>query len=380
MLISVLRPQAPETRIPLLPADVQKLTALGLRLQFESGLGDLLGLKDALYLQAGAQVSTDRSALLRSAGLLLCLQAPRAEELALLPSGSCLIGLLNPFEDQALLEQCLQQRLSALALELIPRTTRAQAMDVLSSQASLSGYVAVLLAANHSPQILPMMNTPAGTLPPARVFVLGAGVAGLQAIATARRLGARVEAGDLRPEAQEQILSLGARAVSLLPEAVNQAVQTSADGYLTDLSVQTLDQQQQILQQICARSDVLITSAQVFGRRAPQLILPEMLAAMKPGSVVVDLAVESGGNVAGIVPDQLVVRHGVSLIAYRNLPGRVPAAASQMLSANLQALLKALWDPETQTLRLEPEHPIVPGALATWQGQLVAPILQKRRS
>ncbi|MBF2054476.1 MAG: NAD(P)(+) transhydrogenase (Re/Si-specific) subunit alpha [Candidatus Sericytochromatia bacterium] len=379
LVISVLRPSAPESRVPLLPADVRKLTQMGLPLQLESGFGQRLGFADAAYAEAGARLSAERADLLRSAEVLLCLQPPPLAELVHLPAGRGLIALLDPFQNAALLQHCLDHQLQALALELIPRSSRAQAMDVLSSQASLAGYMAVMLAASHSPRVLPMMSTPAGTLQPARVFVLGAGVAGLQAIATARRLGARVEAGDLRPEAQEQIASLGARAVSLLPTTAAARIQTSQDGYLTALSGQTLTAQQALLQQICARTDLLITTAQVFGGPAPRLILPEMLAAMPSGAVVVDLAVETGGNVAGVVPDQICLYKGVQLIGYRNLPGRVPHAASQMLSANLTALLQALWEPDSQTLQLQPEHPIVPGALATAAGQIVAPALLQRR-
>jgi len=262
--------------------------------------------------------------------------------------------------------QLAARRVSAISLELIPRTTRAQKMDALSSQANLAGYVAVLLAAEQSPKIFPMMMTPAGTIAPARVLVIGAGVAGLQAIATARRLGARVEAYDTRPVVEEQVRSLGARFLKI---DLGETGQTK-DGYAKALTEAQLKKQREAMQKFCALADVVITTAQVFGRRAPILVTAEMLAAMSPGSVVVDGAVESGGNVAGAVAGRITERNGVKIVALPNLPGRVPIHASQMLSNNLTALIETFWDAETKRFGLRLEDEIIQGCLVTHAGAI----------
>src|SRR5687768_9339100 len=230
-------------------------------------------------------------------------------------------------------------------MEMIPRSTIAQKMDAMSSQANLAGYLAVLLAAEEIDRIFPMMMTPAGTIQPVRVFVIGVGVAGLQAIATAKRLGAKVEAYDTRPVVEEQVKSLGGRFVTL--DLGGETGQTR-DGYAQALTAEQIERQREGMKKVCAASDVVITTAQVFGRRAPVLVTADMLDAMKPGSVVVDLAAESGGNVEGVEPGAIIQRGGVTIVGLRNLPGRVPAHASQMYSSNLCALVEEFWDKETK--------------------------------
>ncbi|MGE3724141.1 MAG: NAD(P) transhydrogenase subunit alpha [Candidatus Sericytochromatia bacterium] len=358
--------QAIERRVPLLPAEVKKLAALGLKVQVEAGLAAPLAIPDSDYTSAGAEVRACKSALLAEADILLRLNVPCPEELSQVSPRALHISYLAPFQSQELLQICLKKHISALSMELIPRITRCQAMDALTSQASLAGYVAVLLAAQYLPRVFPMMSTPAGTLQAARVLVIGAGVAGLQAIATARRLGARVEACDLRPEATEQIQSLGARALklNLVPSQAN------AEGYLTQISEGQLQQQQQGLAEVLGHMDVVITTAQVFGKKAPLILTDSLLDALKPGSVVVDGAVDSGGNVAGIQANQVIVRQGVTLVGFRNLPGRVPRDASQMYSANLYYLLKELWDAEKKDLILDRSNALVNAALVTCQGEV----------
>jgi len=365
--------QVIERRVPLLPAEVKKLTALGLKVQVEAGLAAPLAIPDSDYLRAGAEVQPSRSALLAEADILLRLNVPCPNELAQVSPRALHISYLAPFHSQELLQICLKKHISALSMELIPRITRCQAMDALTSQASLAGYVAVLLAAQYLPRVFPMMSTPSGTLQAARVLVIGAGVAGLQAIATARRLGARVEACDLRPEAAEQIQSLGARALNLNlapPEA-------NAEGYLTQISESQLQQQQQGLAEVLSHMDVVITTAQVFGKKAPLILTESLLDALKPGSVVVDGAVDSGGNVAGIQADQVIERQGVTLVGFRNLPGRVPRDASQMYSANLYYLLKELWDAEKKDLILDRSNALVNAALVTCQGEICQTTIQQ---
>jgi NAD(P) transhydrogenase subunit alpha len=253
-------------------------------------------------------------------------------------------------------------------MELLPRTTRAQKMDVLSSQASLAGYVAVILAAEQSHKIFPMMMTPAGTLVPSRVFVIGAGVAGLQAIATARRLGAKVEAYDTRPVVEEQVRSLGARFVTI--SLGGESGQTK-DGYAQALTAEQLDRQREGMKKVCAASDVVITTAQVFGRRAPVLVTADMLAVMKPDSVVVDLAAESGGNVEGTEAGAIVRRGGVTVVGLRNLPGRVPFHASQMFSSNLCALVEEFTDKSAGRFVLNPDDEIIKACLVTHGGSVI---------
>jgi NAD(P) transhydrogenase subunit alpha len=266
-----------------------------------------------------------------------------------------------------LIEALAAQGVTSISMEMIPRSTRAQKMDALSSQANLAGYVTVVQAAYHSPKIMPMMMTPAGTIAPARVFVIGAGVAGLQAIATAKRLGARVEAFDTRPVVAEQVQSLGAKFVEIDLGEVGQTEQ----GYAKELTAEQLELQREGQKAVIAQSDVVITTAQLFGRAAPVIVGRDMVEAMKPGSVVVDMAVESGGNVEGSVMNEVVDINGVKVIGQGNLPGEVARNASEMYSNNLVNLLQEFWDEEAKTLTLDPEDDIVSSCVITRDGAVV---------
>ena len=356
-----------ETRTALVPANVAKLAKLGAEMQVEAGLGLGAGYGDGDYAAAGARIVSDRRALLAPADLVLRLRKPPADEVDLLKPGSVHVSFLDPFNERALVDQLAARGVSAISMELIPRTTRAQKMDALSSQANLAGYVAVILAADHADKIFPMMMTAAGTITPAKVFVIGAGVAGLQAIATAKRLGARVDAYDTRPVVEEQVRSLGAKFVKI---DVGETGQTK-DGYAKALTDEQLKKQRDAMTKHCAESDVVITTAQVFGRQAPILITADMVDAMKPGSVVVDLAIESGGNVEGAVFDQVVARNGVKIVGIANLPGRVPVHASQVYSANLASLVEEFWDKQAKRFVLKLDDEIIKACLVTHGGKIV---------
>ncbi len=356
-----------ESRAALVPEHVGKLIKLGAQVLVESGAGRASGHSDDAYTAAGATVAS-RDTVLSNGGFLFTVRGLPSSDITKLKNGAVLAGLLDPFNAPECVRAFAFHGISAMSMEMLPRTTRAQKMDVLSSQASLAGYVAVILAAERSPRIFPMMMTPAGTLLPSKVFIIGAGVAGLQAIATAKRLGAKVEAYDTRPVVEEQVKSLGARFVTL--DLGGETGQTK-DGYAQALTPEQIERQREGMKKVCAASDVVITTAQVFGRRAPLLVTADMLAAMKPGSVVVDLAAETGGNVEGIEPGAIIERNGVTLIGLRNLPGRVPAHASQMLSSNLCALLEEFWDKESKQFVLKPEDDLIKGCLITHEGRIV---------
>lgn len=358
---------AGETRAALVPEHVTKLTALGAKVEVESGLGITCGHTDADYTAAGATVRTDRAAMLAEADVILQVRKPSPNDVSLMHEGAVFIGLLDPFQSPELIQALAAHGVSAVSMEMVPRSTRAQKMDVLSSQASLAGYAAVIAAAEQSGKIFPMMMTPAGTIKPVKVFIIGAGVAGLQAIATAKRLGAKVEAFDTRPVVEEQVRSLGAKFVKI---DVGETGQT-ADGYAKPLTEEQIKLQREGMKRVCAESDVVITTAQVFGRRAPILLTSEMLDAMKPGSVVVDLAVESGGNVEGVVADQIIERKGVKIVGIASLPGTVPVHASQMFSSNVTALLTEFWDKEMKSLKLNLDDDILKSCLVTHGGKIV---------
>lgn len=356
------------------PESVGKLAKRGAQIEVETGLGLSCGYADSAYTAAGAQVSSERHALLAAADLVLRLRKPPLDEVAFLKAGCVHVSYLDPFNERELVHKLAGCGVSAISLEMIPRITRAQKMDVLSSQANLAGYVAVLLAANHAPKIFPMMMTAAGTITPARVFIIGAGVAGLQAIATARRLGAKVSAFDTRPVVEEQVKSLGAAFVKI---DLGETGQTK-DGYAKALTDEQLAKQRAGLKKVCAESDVVITTAQVFGRKAPIIITHDMVAAMKQGAVVVDCAIESGGNVEGAPHDQVQDRDGVTLVALANLPGRVPVHASLVFSGNLTSLVEEFWDKEGKKFVLKLEDEIIKGCLVTHAGEICDPNLKAR--
>ncbi len=355
-----------ETRVAVTPASAERLVRLGAEVAVESGLGTTIGASDADYTARGASI-TSRAEGLAAADWVFRVRPPSPDDAAAAKPGSYHIGFLEPFTNRAAIEAFARSGAIALSVELIPRSTIAQKMDALSSQANLAGYVAVILAAERLPKILPMMMTPAGTIAPARVLVIGAGVAGLQAIATARRLGARVEAYDTRPVVKEQVQSLGAKFVEI---DVGETGQTK-DGYAKQLTEEQLARQRAALARHCAEADVVITTAQVFGRRAPQIITAEMLDGMRPGSVVVDLAVETGGNVEGVELDREIERKGVRILGLANLPGRVPVAASQMYAANLANFIEHFWDRKAKMFQWVEEDDILRAMTVTRDGRVV---------
>jgi NAD(P) transhydrogenase subunit alpha len=365
-----------EPRVALLPEAVQKLIGLGAEIVVEAGLGRGISLADDRYAEAGARVTKDRGSALRSADLVLRVRKPPAEEIALLKSGSIHVSLLDPFNELDLVRALAAANATAIALEMLPRTTIAQKMDVLSSQASLAGYVAVIVAADHIDRIFPMMMTPAGTLKPLRVFIIGVGVAGLQAIATARRLGARVEAFDTRPAVEEQVQSLGAKFIKV---DLGETGQT-AQGYARELTPEQLAKQREVMAQRCAQADIVITTAQVFGKKAPRIVTTEIVNQMQPGSVIVDMAVESGGNVEPSRPGEVVEVNGVKVIGLRNLPGRVARHASEMFSNNLTNLLEHFWDKENKTFRLNLADEILKYSVLTHDGNIVNETISKLAS
>ena len=362
---------ADERRVALIPEHVARLTKKGAQISVEAGIGKGLDISDDDYQKAGASPVAGREKLLQTADMVLRIRKPSLEEVALLKAGTIYVSLMDPFNERELMGAFMQHQVSAISMEMIPRITRAQKMDVLSSQANLAGYVAVIIAAERLSKIFPMMMTPAGTIAPARVFVIGVGIAGLQAIATAKRLGARVDAFDTRPVVEEQVKSLGARFVRI---DLGQTGQTK-DGYAKALTTDQLKKQHEGMAKICAASDVVITAAQVFGKKAPQIITEDMIQGMSPGSVIVDMAVETGGNVAGSQLNQEVTINGVRIIGQANLPGEVALNASQMFSSNLHALVDAFWNEEEKRFVLDFEDEIIKGCVITYNGKIVNQVI-----
>jgi NAD(P) transhydrogenase subunit alpha len=363
-----------ETRVSLIPANVKKLVSSGAEVSIAPGLGESIHISDAAYEEVGASIQSDHTAAVAEADLIVCLRRPPAESLNGAREGVMLVGLLEPFGEPGFLLDMAQRRVSCLSMEMIPRSTIAQKMDALSSQANLAGYVAVVLAAERLQKILPMMMTPAGTIAPARVFIIGVGVAGLQAIATAKRMGARVEAFDTRPVVEEQVHSLGAKFVKIDLGETGQTEQ----GYAKELTPEQQELQRAGMARVCAQSDVVITTAQLFGRPAPRIVTRDMVEGMKPGSVVIDLAIETGGNVEGAELDREVEVNGVTIVGLPNLPGRVPAVASQMYSANVGHLLDHFWDQESKRFDLKLDDEIIKSVLITHDGEISHPMIRER--
>jgi len=365
-----------EVRVALIPEHVARLVKAGANVAIESGLGQPLRIADEKYTEAGAAVVADHNQLIQNAAVVLRIRKPLIEEVERMKPGCIYISLLDPFNERELIDRFVTKNISAISMEMIPRITRAQKMDVLSSQANLAGYVAVILAAERLDKILPMMMTPAGTISPARVFIIGVGVAGLQAIATAKRLGARVEAFDTRPVVEEQVKSLGARFVKI---DLGETGQTK-DGYAKALTEEQLQKQREGMAKVCALSDIVITTAQLFGRKAPLIVTENMVRGMSKGSVIVDLAVEGGGNVAGSQMDKEIDLDGVRIIGLGNLPGRVTVHASQMFSSNLYNLVEEFWNAEEKRIDLNLEDEIFKGCVITHQGKIVNEMIAKHYS
>ncbi len=327
-----------ERRVALIPDTVARLVKQGFEVWLEPGAGEGAFFLDDAYVQAGAKIVADRSTLWSTAEIVLKVGIPTADEISQLHSGGALISFLSPLANPQLIQQLANQGVTAFSMELIPRTSRAQSMDALSSQAGVAGYKAVLLAAAALPKFFPMLTTAAGTIKPAKVFVLGAGVAGLQAIATSRRLGAVVEAFDIRPAVKEEVQSLGAKFVEIILEEETVA----AGGYAKEISDRAKAKTQEVLTQHVRDSDVVITTAQVPGKKAPILVTEAMIAQMKPGSVVVDMAADQGGNCEGTQAGKSIQFHDVTIIGTVNLPADMPIHASQMYSKNIATFLQYL--------------------------------------
>ena len=344
MKIGVLRETAEgERRVAATPETVKKFIALGATVAVEAGAGAGANIADAAFADAGASVG-DRAATIAEAGILLGVAGPDPVSLNSVNPGTWLAAGLNPFGERARVDAYAALGIEALAMEFMPRITRAQSMDILSSQSNLSGYKAVLDAAGEYGRAFPMMMTAAGTVNAARVFVMGVGVAGLQAIATARRLGAQVSATDVRSATKEQIESLGAKAIFV--EDMKGIEGEGAGGYATEMSDEYKAAQAALVSSHIAKQDIVITTALIPGRPAPRLISDAQIASMKPGSVIVDLAVEAGGNVEGAVAGQVVEAHGVKIVGHRNVPSRLAADASALFARNLYNFLSAFWDKE----------------------------------
>ena len=371
MRLAVLKERRPaENRVAATPETVKKYVGLGLTVAVESGAGAHSSIPDAEFAAAGAEIAADAAAALNGAGVVLAVQVPDTDIRAHIPRGALLICTANAFADPELVPALAAAGIDTAAMELLPRITRAQSMDVLSSQANLAGYRAVIEAAGEFQRGFPMMMTAAGTVAPARLFVIGAGVAGLQAIATARRLGAIVSATDVRPAAKEEIKSLGAAFVGV--EDAETAGQTGA--YAKEMSDAFRQKQAELMQATAAKTDIIICTALVMGRRAPVIVTQAMVDAMKPGSVIVDIASDAGGNCAATVPgERIVTPNGVAVLGYRNWPARIGVAASQLYAKNLLTFLTNFWDKEAKAPKLPDGDDIVKGVMLTRGGAVVHP-------
>ena len=367
--IAVLKETAPgETRCAAIPETVKKFIGLGAEVAVERGAGDQASIADADFEAAGAMVGS-RAEVLKGAAIILVVNGPDASELNEAEKGALLVGALDPQRRRDAVEGCAAAGLDALAMEWMPRITRAQSMDILSSQSNLAGYKAVIEAANVYGRAMPMMMTAAGTVSPAKLFVMGVGVAGLQAIATGRRLGAQVSATDVRSATKEQIQSLGAKPIFV--ENVAGIEGEGAGGYATEMSEEYQKAQAELVSGHIAKQDIVITTALIPGRPAPRLISDAQIASMRPGSVVVDMAADAGGNVEGTVPGENVEKHGVTVIGASNLARSLAADASALFARNLYNFLAAFWDKDQGKPVLPDDDEIVKGIRLTHGGKLV---------
>jgi H+-translocating NAD(P) transhydrogenase subunit alpha len=363
-----------ETRVAATPESVKKLKALGLDVAVETGAGAAAHIADADYAAAGASIAPDARTLLADADIVLKVRGPSAAESGLIRQGAVVAALLAPHNEKAAIAALAAQGAVAFAMELLPRISRAQAMDVLSSQANLAGYKAVIDAAAQYGRAMPMMMTAAGTIAPARVLVMGVGVAGLQAIATAKRLGAIVSATDVRPATKEQVESLGGTFVAVMDEEFKNA--QTAGGYAKEMSPEYQAKQAALIADTIKKQDIVITTALIPGRKAPILVNEEMIKSMKPGSVIVDLAGEQGGNTPLTKAGEVTTVHGVTIMGYTNLPGRLAADASSLYSRNLFNFVSLLVDKKTGQLAIDWNDEIVKSALVAKDGQAVHPAVK----
>ena len=366
--------RAGETRVAAVPETVKKLIASGFSVTIEAGAGTAAAYADADYAAAGATIAKTAKDALAKADILFKVRGPEADEIKALKSGTLVVATLNPYMERATLDALAKAGASAFAMEFVPRITRAQVMDVLSSQANLAGYRAVIEAAEAYGKVMPMMMTAAGTVAAAKVFIMGVGVAGLQAIATARRLGAVVTATDVRPATKEQVESLGAKFLAVEDEEFKNA--QTAGGYAKEMSAEYQAKQAELVSTHIAKQDIVITTALIPGRPAPKLVSAAQVASMKPGSVLVDLAVEQGGNVEGAVADQVIeTEGGVKIVGYANLPGRIATDASALYARNLMAFA-GLFLTKEGAFAPDYEDEILKAALVTQGGAIVHPQLQ----
>ncbi len=359
---------AGEPRVGATPDTVKRMIAFGAQVVVEPGAGERSGIPDGDFTAAGATIAKDA---IKGADVVLKVRRPTPAELKAYKRGALVIGLMDPFGDSAALKSLADAGVIAFAMELMPRITRAQSMDVLSSQANLAGYRAVIDAAAEYGRAFPMMMTAAGTVPAAKVFVMGVGVAGLQAIATARRLGAVVTATDVRPAAKEQVQSLGAKFIAVEDEEFKQA--ETAGGYAKEMSKEYQAKQAALIAEHITKQDVVITTALIPGRPAPRLVSKRMISTMRPGSVIVDIAVERGGNVEGVKPDEVVIINGVKLVGYVNMAGRLAASASALYARNLLSFLETMIDKNAKSLVVNWDDEIVKGTALTRDGAIVHP-------
>jgi NAD(P) transhydrogenase subunit alpha len=379
MKIAILKERRPhETRVAATPETVKKLKALGAEITIEAGAGSAAAYTDQAYSEAGANIVPDAAAAASAGDIIFKVQRPMSadegvDELGLLRQGQMLMAPLGALTNADLVQALAGKGVTAFALELIPRITRAQSMDILSSQANLAGYKAVLLAADNFGRIFPQMMTPGGTLAPARAFIMGVGVAGLQAIATARRLGAIVTATDVRPATKEQVQSLGGKFVAVEDEEFKAA--ETAGGYAKQMSAEYQAKQAALVAEHIKMQDIVVTTALIPGRRAPVLVSEDMVKTMKPGSVIVDMAVEQGGNCPLSEYGKVVEKYGVKIIGPANLPAELPTDSSALFSRNLLNFITPMVDKETKTLKIDTNDEVVKGTLVTQNGQIVHPSL-----
>ena len=371
MRIAVPAETGDEPRVAATPETVKKLLGLGATVAVESGAGTASGITDAAFAAAGATVEPDRAATLRDADVVLKVRRPEPVDLPHYRRGAAVIAIMDPYGQEEALRGLAEAGLDTFSMELMPRITRAQVMDVLSSQANLAGYRAVIDAAEQYGRAFPMMMTAAGTVPAAKVFVMGVGVAGLQAIATARRLGAVVTATDVRPATKEQVESLGAKFVAVENEEFKNA--ETAGGYAKAMSEDYQRQQNELVATHIAKQDIVITTALIPGRPAPRLVTAAMVRSMRPGSVVFDMAVERGGNCELSRPGEVVEDGGVRIVGYRNVPGRLAATASSLYARNLYAFLETLVSKDTKALAIDWSDDLVKATNLTRAGAVVHP-------
>ncbi|MBM3950466.1 MAG: Re/Si-specific NAD(P)(+) transhydrogenase subunit alpha [Rhodospirillales bacterium] len=374
MKIAVLKEIRPgERRVAASPDAVKKLAALGVEVVIEAGAGAGSAFADDAFKAAGATIASTAAEALGQSDMIWKVRAPQAGEIAAMKKGAILVAHMAALTDRAGVQACADAGLTAFAMELMPRITRAQSMDILSSQSNLAGYRAVIEAASEFGRGFPMMMTAAGTVAPAKAFVMGVGVAGLQAIATAKRLGAVVTAYDVRAATKEQVESLGGKFVVVDEEAMKTAQTTG--GYAKEMSEDYKKKEQSVIAEHIKKQDIVITTALIPGKRAPILVTEDMVRSMAPGSVIVDLAVEAGGNVAGAEADKVAVKHGVKIVGHTNMPSRIAADASALFARNLLNFLTPMIDKSTKALAINWDDEIVKGTLVTRDGKVVHPML-----